>query len=166
MRMQINALEKTLLAHKEKIQEIVSDTLQITFKNYFNIDIYKSGIYAGKNLKDGIFCETHIADPANEAVVLISFEKPFLQELAKMVYPPAEADKSASMESCAKEIANIVTARVKTYLNESGYDLKIGIPSIVNTTELSTEDVKVSFFIEQSRLYVDIGFNPAVAKKI
>lgn len=159
----ISELEKTLLSHKEKIQEIVSDTLQITFKTYFDIDIYKAGNQDTKSLKEGIYCETFIQDSKENAVVLISFEKPFLQELANIVYPPNEAKKSESVEACAKEIANIVTARVKTYLNESGYKLTLGIPSIVNTTELTTEDVKVSFFIHDSRLFVDIGFNPAGA---
>ncbi len=161
----INELEKTLLAHKEKIQEIVSDTLQITFKTYFNIDIYKAGNINSKNLKEGIYCETIIRDSENNAVVLISFEKPFLQELANIVYAPNEAGNVESVEACAKEISNIVTARVKTYLNESGYNLTLGIPAIVNTSELLTEDVKVSFFIQDSRLFVDIGFNPAAAIK-
>lgn len=156
----INELEKTLLIHKEQIQGIVSDTLQLTFKNYFNIDIYKGGTQDVKNFKDGVYCETLITDPENSAVVLISFEKPFLEELAKIVYPPSEAKAAESIEACAKEIANIVTARVKTYLNESGYNLTIGIPSVVDNSTLSIEDVKVSFFIKDSRLFVDIGFNP------
>lgn len=156
----INELEKTLLIHKEQIQEIVSDTLQLTFKSYFNIDIYKGGAQDIKNFREGVYCETLITDPENSAVVLISFDKPFLEELASIVYPPSEAKAVASIEACAKEIANIVTARVKTYLNESGYKLTIGIPSVVDTSKLTIEDVKVSFFIQDSRLFVDIGFNP------
>lgn len=154
--------EETLAAHKDGIEEIVADALQVTFKTYFGIDIYKAGLRLDKDLKDGIFCSTTIRDPNSAGAVTISFEKPFLLELSNMIYPPNEASKKESFEACAKEIGNIVSARVKTYLNDHGHDLTIGIPSIVYQDERKAHDIKFSFFIEHSRLFVDIDFNAGV----
>jgi len=150
---------KTLKAHEDEITNIVSQTLRDTFKTYFDIDI---GKFQNKdnedNIADGVVCKTVFKNGTASGAVFVSFEKPFLQIVSGMIYPPEAANTQESFHSCAAEIANIVSNRVKTYLNDQGYSLKMGIPSIEESADEDDEDINISFSVREKKLFVDIIF--------
>ncbi len=150
---------ETLKAHESEITAIVSKTLRDTFKTYFDIDL---GDFANQdtagNIPDGVVCKTEFKNGTASGAVFVSFEKPFLKIVSEMIYPPEAANTQESFQSCATEIANIVSNRVKTYLNEQGYSLKMGIPSIEPTTDKDDDDINISFSVREKKLFVDILF--------
>ena len=60
-------------------------------------------------------------------------------------------------QSCINEITNIVTARVKTYLNEHGFDFGMGLPEVVNSRETKQDNLEMFFRTQDNRLAIDIG---------
>ncbi len=150
---------ESLKAHEDEITGIVSETLRETFKTYFNIEL---GDYANKNsagdIADGVVCKTIFKNGTASGAVFVSFEKPFLQIVSGMIYPPEAANATESFHSCASEIANIVSNRVKTYLNDQGYSLKMGIPSIEESADETDDDINISFSVKEKKLFVDITF--------
>ena len=155
----------TLKSHEDKITQIVSETLRDTFKTYFDIDIgkFQNQDQTG-NLADGVVCKTVFKNGTASGAVFVSFEKPFLQIVSGMIYPPEAANTQESFHSCASEIANIVSNRVKTYLNDQGYSLKMGIPSIEETAEEDDDDINISFSVKEKKLFVDIIFKEHAPK--
>ena len=144
---------------------IVSETLRETFKTYFDIDIgnFHNNDQA-QSLADGVVCKTVFKNGTASGAVFVSFEKPFLQIVSGMIYPPEAANTQESFHSCAAEIANIVSNRVKTYLNEQGYSLKMGIPSIEESADEDDDDINISFSVRERKLYVDILFKEHAPK--
>lgn len=156
---------KSLRSHENEITTIVSETLRDTFKTYFDIDIGKFQNKSNdENIADGIVCKTVFQNGAASGAVFVSFEKPFLKIVSGMVYPPEAANTQESFHSCAAEIANIVSNRVKTYLNEQGYSLKMGIPSIEESADETDDDINISFSVRQRKLFVDIIFKEHAPK--
>ena len=56
------------------------------------------------------------------------------------------------------EIANIVGMRVRTYLNDHGYDLEMSIPSIAPLQKETDDDIYISFSVDERYLHIDIKF--------
>lgn len=150
---------ESLKKHEDEITGIVSDTLRETFKTYFDLDIgsFTNQDGAG-SIADGVVCKTVFKNGIASGAVFVSFEKPFLQIVSGMIYPPEAANSQESFHSCAAEIANIVSNRVKTYLNDQGYSLKMGIPSIEESADEADDDINISFSVKKKKLFVDIIF--------
>ena len=154
------ALAEQVKQHESKITAIVTDTISETFQTYFNIDCSA----LAKNMKDkkgenGIICRASFKNGSLAGAVFVTFDPHVLEKVSQVVYPPDQANSPESYESCAKEIANIVGMRVKSYLNENGYTLHMDIPSIDYEIENDEDDIHISFKVEHDNLYVDIHFN-------
>ena len=147
-----------LKKHEKEIVGIVNDTVKETFRSYFNIDCdqLKTPQTTGKNT--GITCKAEFKNANSEGAVFVTIEEAILDKISSIIYPPDSAKMKESYQACAIEIANIVGMRVRTYLNDNGYDLEMSIPSIASLQKENDDDIYISFSIEDRYLHIDIKF--------
>lgn len=149
----------SLQDHEEEIGRIVTDVIKETFKSYFSINVTPADLATAMTQReDLVICEAVMHEDEAEGALYLSFDREALIRLAKIVYPPDVAQNREAFESCATEIANIVTIRVKNYLNDQGYNLKMDIPAIADMPANLTKSIHFLFSVEDKDLLVDVTF--------
>lgn len=153
-------MSNNLEEHKKKILSIVKETIKETFLSYFNLTCEEiEQLRSQEPDAEKITCETKIQNTTSECIVSVTIEENILEKISQIIYPPDQAKTQEAYESCVLEIANIVGMRVKTYLNECGFDLTASIPKVSNTFKSEYDDIYISFNIEEKHLHVDIKLN-------
>lgn len=151
------AMKNYLRDHKDQLAKIVDQAIRQTFKVYFKLEVDIGSINSVDAMRDDVVCRTNIHDGGTRGVIFLAIERHMLIDLAKDIYPPDMASKPEAYEACATEIANIVCSRIKTYLNEQGYDFDMDIPLVSQEKEKFPHDVEVVFSVKEDNLVVDIG---------
>ena len=153
-------MDNDLEEHKTKILSIVKETVRETFLSYFNLTCEEvEKLRAEEPNAEKITCETKIHNTKSECVVAVTIEENILEKISQIVYPPDIAKTKQAYESCVLEVANIVGMKVKTYLNENGFELKASIPTVSKVIKTEHDDIFISFSIEEEYLHVDIKLN-------
>lgn len=150
----------SLRDHSDRLKLVVEEAIRKTFSLYFGIDVDIEGRDLFVPVHDGVLCRTRMYDARGAwGVIFIEMERAILRQMSEAVYPKGQVLSDDMVEACAVEITNIVCTRVKTYFNETGYDLSMDIPSVAEAGETLSDDIKFIFSVKNDKLVIDIGFS-------
>lgn len=116
---------------KAKALAVIHREVENLFKNMFSVDIglCEDGY---SHLDDDTIVSKCVLFQSDVTFVLrFAFQRHVISPMLEKLYDdPIMAKHESSMEDAACEISNIVCSGLKTFLNESGYELKIALPTI------------------------------------
>lgn len=142
---------------EKEVTGVVNQTLKEIFRQYFEMEIDLEKFQIDRHLSDAMTSRSTLSDKDILAIVALSVEREMMDIIIAKVFKTGSCDHNVAAQSCINEITNIVTARVKTYLNEHGFDFGMGLPEVVSSREPKPDNLEMFFRTQDNRLAIDIG---------
>lgn len=143
---------------KADLAEIVTSSVVYTVSTMFGhkIDVLRSESY--EPAARAVTARVILFQDDNYAIFRFAFDRAMLMMLMSKFYPPEVLEAEKPFEDSACEIANIVCNRVKSYLNEQGFNLVMHLPSVERgKVDDKGKIVNLNFTLNQDRLHVDFA---------
>lgn len=132
----------------DEAADFLTGSMKSTLNGMFNIEIAGTERGAFRKLReDDYLCTTDLIQDGTCAQLRFSFDRQMMQELVARVFPAEELQDGTIYESAACEIANVVGSNLKTFLNERGYDLSMGIPMVMSKREFEKNQESLENFV-------------------
>jgi CheY-specific phosphatase CheX len=143
---------KDINAARGGISEVVSHNVIDTFNSMFGQEVSANRATPRAAPGNMVISCVRLTQGNAHADFWFRFEMDLLLQAASSLFPPEYIEKNLVHESLACEIANIVCAKVKAFLNEQGYDTEMGFPFIATATSsgglANATDVDLHFFYQ------------------
>lgn len=143
---------KDINAARGGISEVVSHNVIDTFNNMFGQEVSADRPPPEVSPGNMVISCVRLTQDNVHADFWFRFEMDLLLQAASALFPPDYIEKNLVHESLACEIANIVCAKVKAFLNEQGYDTEMGFPFIATANSSNglgnSTDVDLHFFYQ------------------
>lgn len=154
---------------KNELASAISARVIEIFKTMFGVDVIlvDNSIFS---FDDDDLVSQITMHQDNLAVVLrFAFERRLLMPLLNSVYDSIMASHESTMEDAVCEIVNIVGGGLKQHMNESGYSLEMGIPTIDCGFQKYDQNnggcLNIDFMLDDASLFVDLKLDKAEINK-
>lgn len=139
----------------KELEPIISKGMEDIFSVLFQVDVVPEdhpGLKEGSNL----ICLGRIFQDDIEICLRFFFSYDLLQPLLSNLYSPTYLDRDSVYEDAACEIVNILSAQVKAFLNQKGYDFDFSLPTLAKKADLSQEEplMNVYFSLNASESFL------------
>lgn len=132
----------------DEAAEFLAGSMKTTLNSMFNVEIAGTERGAFRKLReDDYLCTTDLIQDGTCARLRLSFDRQMMQELVARVFPAEDLQDDSIYESAAREVANVVGSNLKTFLNERGYDLAMGIPTVLSKRDFEKNQASLENFI-------------------
>jgi hypothetical protein len=143
---------KDINAARGGISEVVSHNVIDTFNSMFGQEVSANRLSPSAPPGNMVISCVRLTQGNSHADFWFRFEMDLLLQAASALFPADYIEKNLVHESLACEIANIVCAKVKAFLNEQGYDTEMGFPFIATAKSsgglANSTDVDLHFFYQ------------------
>lgn len=119
---------------QQPMSDVINNAIVETFLTVFDVPVIGVEKILHHTLaKDDLACQVRLIENGAEVDVIFIFAKQLVQNILGGVYPEQDLGHDvATYNDAACEIANIVCAHLKAFLNQKGYDLKMNLPTPVS----------------------------------
>lgn len=116
---------------KVKAMEVIHEEVRNLFTSMFSINVETCNDCYDHLDDDTIVSKCSLSQNDVTFVLRFAFQRHVISPMLEKLYDdPIMAKHESSMEDAACEISNIVCSGLKTFLNKSGYELQMSLPSI------------------------------------
>ncbi len=158
--------EKIDMDHDLKIKaiEVIHKEVAALFVSMFSVDVEVCSNNYDQLDDDTIVAKCALSQSDVTFVLRFAFQRHVISPMLEKLYgDPVMAKHESSMEDAACEISNIICSGLKTFLNKSGYELKIAIPEIDlnfrSTEGQNSNCVGVYFIVQGNTFHIGIEEN-------
>lgn len=141
---------KDINAARGRIADVVTMSVIETFNSMFGQDVSPGNRKPPVSPDNVVISCVKMLQGRSSLDFVFRFEMLLLLQAAAMIFTKEYIDQNPVHEDLACEIANIVCAKVKTYLNDEGYDTEMGFPFVPKADEakklLHDQAVQMHFF--------------------
>lgn len=143
-------MKKDIAAAQERISNVVAESVVETFNSMFGQDV--SNVHWKPDLTPDniVLSSVKLLQGRSAMDFVFRFDMKLLLQAASLIFTKEYIDHNPVHEDLACEIANIVCAKVKTYLNDEGFDTEMGFPFVPKAEEarrlLQDKAIHMHFF--------------------
>lgn len=115
---------------QQPISDVINNAIVETFLTVFNVPVVGAErILRHQASQDDYACQVRLIESDMEIDVVFVFAKPLVKTILNGVYSEEDlATHTDAYHDAACEIANIVCAHLKAFLNQKGFELKMHLP--------------------------------------
>lgn len=119
---------------QQPMSDVINNAIVETFLTVFDVPVIGVEKILHHTLsKDDLACQVRLIEQGAEVDVIFIFAKQLVENILEGVYPEEKLHyNTEAFNDAACEIANIVCAHLKAFLNQKGYDLKMNLPTPVS----------------------------------
>ena len=135
---------KDINAARGRISDVVAESVVETFTGMFGQDVSTASRQPPSAPDNVVLSCVKLLQGRSALDFVFRFDMQLLLQAASLIFTKEYIDQNPVHEDLACEIANIVCAKVKTYLNDEGYETEMGFPFVPKAEEakrLSQEKV-------------------------
>jgi CheY-specific phosphatase CheX len=151
------------------VSKIIVETVCKTVETLFSVSLNSKEIAGIDKLCESDFiCIVRLHEGEKSATVRFGFEYSLMKRLVTTVYSEEMAADKAVLRDAGSEVANIVSGRVKEYLNSKGLNLVTDIPSTIEGPLDAHNDgstVDLIFYNADDHLVVDVDLGSAAVNQ-
>ncbi|MFO1243054.1 MAG: hypothetical protein U1E36_07670 [Rickettsiales bacterium] len=125
---------------QQPMADVINNAIVETFLTVFDVPVIGVEKILHYNLsKEDLACRVKLIENEAEVDVVFIFAKQLVENILGGVYPEEQLKHDLhTYNDAACEIANIVCAHLKAFLNQKGYDLKMNLPLPVSDLSFET----------------------------
>jgi CheY-specific phosphatase CheX len=152
---------KDINAARGSIADVVTISVIETFNNMFGQDVSAGSRKPPVSPDNVVISCVKMLQGRSSLDFVFRFEMLLLLQAAGMIFTKEYIAQNPVHEDLACEIANIVCAKVKTYLNDEGYETEMGFPFVPRADEarklLHDQAVQMHFFYKDQANKQGVG---------
>ncbi len=151
----------------QQVSKVIVETVCSTVNTLFSIPLKSEEVAGIDKICDSDFiCLVRLHDGEEPATVRYGFEYSLMRRLVTAVYSEEMANDKAVLQDAGSEVANIVTGKVKEFINAQGHNLTADIPATIEgpfNEEEHDQTIDLIFYNAEDHLVVDVelGFSGA-----
>jgi CheY-specific phosphatase CheX len=160
---------KDINAARGRITDVVTESVVETFNSMFGQDVSAGTKRPPTAPDNNVISCVKLLQGRSEVDFVFRFDMQLLLLAASGIFTQEYIRQNPVHQDLACEIANIVCAKVKTYLNDEGYDTEMGFPFVPNAEEtkklMQEQVVHMHFFYKDkdNKQGVGVAVNFTVA---
>ncbi len=151
------AMENSL---KTQALEVIRREVKNLFATMFSIDVEVCDNCYENLDDDTIVAKCSLFQDDVIFVLRFAFQRHVISPMIVKLYDPIMAMHESTIEDAACEISNIVCSGLKTFLNQSGYKLRISLPEIdpgfKSYSDRNPESIGIYFIVQGNIFQIGI----------
>ncbi|MBV6633556.1 MAG: chemotaxis protein CheX [Alphaproteobacteria bacterium] len=145
----------------KEVSDVIVENVCLTVKTLFEVDLRSEEIFGIDKVCEADFiCSVALSNGDDTAVVRFGFDYVLMERLVAKVFSEEVAADKTVLQDAGSEVANIVSGRVKEFLNSQGHNLKADIPNTVEgpvTCHDKNTNIDIIFYDAEDHLAVDVN---------
>ncbi|MEM6901933.1 MAG: chemotaxis protein CheX [Pseudomonadota bacterium] len=144
-----------------EVSNVIVENVCLTVKTLFDVDLRSEEIFGIDKVCEADFiCSVEMTNGDDRALVRFGFDYTLMERLVAKVFDEQVAADKVVLQDAGSEVANIVSGRVKEFLNRQGHNLKADIPNTIEgpvKCHDQNSNIDIIFYDADDHLAVDVN---------